>query len=407
VGDFSYVENPVSLSAICGHQYEIVLRGVTVEQSQINTACKALGQSGFINYFGLQRFGHASLKSHDIGKALIKSDWQACIDMLFANRVGGSHEFKEAAKTLYQNNQYKKALRVLPVSMHSEKMVLKKLISNPENLLDACNAFPKDTRMQCLHAYQSFIWNMAVTQRLILYGSHCVVGDLVSTNAAVLQDNDETSNSVENTNDHVEKTSEAVEAAATDRGVLGNDIQFSKSKDAVHIITTEDINSNTYSIGDVILPLIGYDSTLPGNELGQYIIKMLADDGLVLDSYKNCNIIYRMSGTYRRIIQQPKDFQWSVLSYDDPEAELVTTELTWFKTNTLKPASSPVASIVAATSNNVVNSTDSSASSSSSFSSIPSSDQGMKGRCRALKCKFQLTPGSYVTMLLRELTKQA
>jgi tRNA pseudouridine13 synthase len=410
VGDFSYVEKPVSLGAICGNQFEIVLRDVALEESHIVAACKAMGQSGFINYFGLQRFGKGGSKSHDIGKAVIKSEWQTCIDMLFADRVGDKLEFSKA-KTLYQNKQYKEALRFMPDSMYSEKLVLKKLISNPSDVLGAYNAMPKNTRLLCMHAYQSYIWNMAVTKRLQQYGMQCVVGDLVATNAAVLKYDDETSDAEESTTDHIEKPSVSVEAAATEGGVAGNDFQMAKytksNKDAIRHITQEDIDSNTFSIGDVILPLPGYDSILPGNDIGAYILEMLAVDGLTLDSYRECNITYRLSGAYRRMVQQPKDFQWSVLRYDDPQAELATTELTLFRTDTRAPAIPPAAPIVTATSDNVVDSTDSSASSSVPSSSSPSTDRGSVGRFQALRCKFQLPPGTYATMLLRELTKES
>lgn len=37
---------------------------------------KAVGY-GFVNYFGLQRFGNAEVPTHSIGIALMKHDWDA------------------------------------------------------------------------------------------------------------------------------------------------------------------------------------------------------------------------------------------------------------------------------------------------------------------------------------------
>lgn len=46
----------------------VIIRNVAAEDSVIGEAVKALKQSGFINYFGMQRFGTASAPTHAIGK---------------------------------------------------------------------------------------------------------------------------------------------------------------------------------------------------------------------------------------------------------------------------------------------------------------------------------------------------
>jgi len=46
----------------------MIIRNVSVEDGVIDEAIKALRQSGFINYFGMQRFGTAAAPTHAIGK---------------------------------------------------------------------------------------------------------------------------------------------------------------------------------------------------------------------------------------------------------------------------------------------------------------------------------------------------
>ena len=62
-----------------GNHFTIALRDIHGSDQVIATAVENLRQNGFINYFGQQRFGTASVKTSDIGLALIKSQWMEAI----------------------------------------------------------------------------------------------------------------------------------------------------------------------------------------------------------------------------------------------------------------------------------------------------------------------------------------
>ena len=48
-------------------------------QEVVTAAAKAWQATGFVNYFGLQRFGTGTVPSHVIGKALLKVCVRACV----------------------------------------------------------------------------------------------------------------------------------------------------------------------------------------------------------------------------------------------------------------------------------------------------------------------------------------
>ncbi|KAA3677075.1 tRNA pseudouridine13 synthase, partial [Paragonimus westermani] len=67
VGNFSYVPRPLFLGDLDGNQFTVVLRSVSASASSIDASIDSWKSNGFINYFGLQRFGHsAKSKSFDI-----------------------------------------------------------------------------------------------------------------------------------------------------------------------------------------------------------------------------------------------------------------------------------------------------------------------------------------------------
>ena len=50
------------------HYNELIIRNVSAEDTVVDEAVRALKQSGFINYFGMQRFGTAAAPTYAIGK---------------------------------------------------------------------------------------------------------------------------------------------------------------------------------------------------------------------------------------------------------------------------------------------------------------------------------------------------
>jgi len=88
VGDFEYVTEPMRLGSLKGNRFEIILRDVNKTDESIRLACEEVKFRGFINYFGLQRFGKGGSKSNEIGRHIFKCDWNAVVDMVFTGREG-------------------------------------------------------------------------------------------------------------------------------------------------------------------------------------------------------------------------------------------------------------------------------------------------------------------------------
>jgi len=53
----------------------ILIRILDIEMTRNN---------GFVNYYGMQRFGTRSIPTHEVGKAIIKEDWAGAVKLILS-----------------------------------------------------------------------------------------------------------------------------------------------------------------------------------------------------------------------------------------------------------------------------------------------------------------------------------
>lgn len=127
--------------------------------------------------------------------------------------------------------------------------------------------------MMYVHAYQSYIWNSAVSQRIQRYGcTGPIVGDLVyaekpTSSEEAVQDGEDG-----------EDANEKAEAVDSEKKSAKEDIVAASRVAKVKVLEEQD--SDKYTIHDVVLPLPGYNVVYPGGELGQLYKDMMRADGL-------------------------------------------------------------------------------------------------------------------------------
>ena len=57
LGNFQYVEKELSLGDLSGNHFQLVLRDIDAATDTVAQVCTSVERNGFINYFGMQRFG--------------------------------------------------------------------------------------------------------------------------------------------------------------------------------------------------------------------------------------------------------------------------------------------------------------------------------------------------------------
>jgi len=381
LGNFSYSSDEARLGTLSGNRFDIVLRNIDVGgdaddagaqkqlvQQKLENAGKALMATGFINYFGMQRFGR-SHDTHEVGIAVLKGDFQAAIEIIMREKNGESSFITEARKRWMNRFESidvskdedaareaeSKCARAIQRDigrfMVCEKSIVTTLSRQPRNYKRAFGSIAKNMRSMFLHAYQSYLWNKVASHRIETGGSTEVrAGDLV-----------------------------LIEDKPKGKGGGGTSGLRGKS---VKLLEEEDVQEGKYNITDVVLPLAGNRIRYPGGSAGELFDELMKKDGIDKACFGRMAALDReisLGGDYRKLVCKPSDVTWESLEYKDPVQPLLQTDL--MKVNGIDITASTLSENTAAE---------------------ISENETLFG----MVVGFSLPPSAYATIALRELTKR-
>jgi tRNA pseudouridine13 synthase len=328
VGCFSYVHKELRLGMLKGNRFDIVLRNVCIDKrsemakgeviklttEKLRESAKSMKEIGFINFFGMQRFG----KFHDthlVGIAVLKGDFKQACELIMRAKPGEQERYKilrskwenrfndidlkdEKAADDAEMNCANEMLKGLGRFMNCETSIAHSLSRKPRDYKKAFGCIAKHMRSMFLHAYQSYLWNKAASHRIEKGGgaSEVMEGDLVLTENKTLKEG-------------------------------GNGTSGLKGKQ-VMIVSQDDIETGKYKMKDVVLPLVGTRVDLPTNSTGDLFEEMLEEDGLTLQSFQKIqDRELSLGGDYRKMICNPSDVDFEIKLYKDPLQPLIKTDL--------------------------------------------------------------------------------
>ncbi len=161
--DFSTSDSPVNLGTLSGNRFTIVIREVADDADK--TVQKTVEQLGgrMPNFFGKQRFG-MRLDNHIVGKHILKGRFKEAV-MEFVAGTGDEPENATGAREeLKKTEDFKKAFETFPNYLGFEKSVLNHLVKTPTDFVGALRVLPKKLRKMFVHAYQGYVFNLALSE---------------------------------------------------------------------------------------------------------------------------------------------------------------------------------------------------------------------------------------------------
>lgn len=94
MGNFKFVKDQLKLGDLSGNRFTVVMRNISdVNEQQINEIVQQVAKDGFINYFGLQRFGkNIDIPTHKIGIAVLQEKWEEAVRLILLSQTEGGSD---------------------------------------------------------------------------------------------------------------------------------------------------------------------------------------------------------------------------------------------------------------------------------------------------------------------------
>ena len=156
-----------------GNEFSIKIVDINTNEieEKIEAIKRELMEKGTPNFFGLQRFGSIRYITHEVGKMIVKGRFEDAFWIYVAKPFEGeSKEVKKIREELWNMRDEKFGLRELPKHLRYERLLLQKLREGKDEE-EALLSLPKNLKMMFVHAYQSYIFNLLLSERIAEFES--------------------------------------------------------------------------------------------------------------------------------------------------------------------------------------------------------------------------------------------
>ena len=186
-------EKKLRIGQLIGNKFRILIRDTQNPKNDVKTAKNVLSKLekvGVPNYYGWQRFGKNRPNTHRVGEYIVQNDIKGAVDSYIGNPYPKEKDHIKSARQYYDEGELEEAYESMPAGMRYEKMMLRELMKqkrkkgelNENSYKIALESLPKPLKRMFVHAYQSYLFNKVVSERLKLGIDKYVEGDIIIDN---------------------------------------------------------------------------------------------------------------------------------------------------------------------------------------------------------------------------------
>ncbi|MFT4892359.1 MAG: tRNA pseudouridine13 synthase [Candidatus Nanohaloarchaea archaeon] len=160
----------IGLGNLDANRFEIAIRQLNLPVQDLrDRTLKIVDEmdNKFPNYFGKQRFGSSRPITHQVGRLILKEEYEEAVWTYIAKPY--DQEYKSIRKIrdeLWETREVEDAAEKFPEQYRYEKALLYHLTKNPGDYKGAIKRLPDGLQQLFIHAYQSWVFNR-VLSRLI------------------------------------------------------------------------------------------------------------------------------------------------------------------------------------------------------------------------------------------------
>ncbi len=163
---------PLEIGDLVGNGFRIVVRDLRLPSDEATrvvaeTTRQLEAFRGFPNFFGVQRFGSVRPVTHQVGRQIVRGEFRKAVETYVANPIEGEDaESFEVRSALAESGDVKEALHNYPRAYTFEKAILSHLAVHPDDAVGALQVLPLNLLIMFVHAYQSFLYNLILSERM-------------------------------------------------------------------------------------------------------------------------------------------------------------------------------------------------------------------------------------------------
>lgn len=177
----------LSLGDLLGNSFRIRIRECRfsdrlLEEKAQRVLSEIRDAGGFLNFFGIQRFGSLRPNTHTVGLKIVRRDFEGAVHAYAGTPSDREGEEVREARMLFDSGAPAgEVLKSMPRVMVFERILLEHLDSNPGDFVGALRKLPQNLLMMFVHALQGKLYNEMISERVTRCVSlnRAVVGDIV------------------------------------------------------------------------------------------------------------------------------------------------------------------------------------------------------------------------------------